>query len=89
MDRQFQTDPEEKYQTIIELLSGIYIQITRSYDMLCLIGDKLGADTVKLSKEHANGQLLAPDPWIRNDDEQDDDADSDPVQPDTADYQVL
>jgi len=70
MDRQFKTDPEEKYQTILEILSGIYIQISRSYDMLALIGDKLGADTIKLSKEHEQGQLLAPDPWIKNDDNQ-------------------
>lgn len=89
MDRQFKTDPEEQYQTILEMLSGIYIQISRSYDMLSLIGDKLGADTIKLSKEHENGQLLAPDPWIRTDDEQDDDPDSDNVQPDTADNQIL
>lgn len=89
MDRQFQTDPEEKYQTIIELLSGIYIQISRSYDMLSLIGDKLGADTIKLSKEHEQGQLLAPDPWIRTDDEQNNDADSGNVQPDTTDNTIF
>jgi hypothetical protein len=84
MDRQFKTDPEEQYQTILEILSGIYIQISRSYDMLALIGDKLGADTIKLSKEHEQGQLLAPDPWIRNNDEQENDANSNTIQPDTT-----
>ena len=57
--------------------------------MLSLIGDKLGADTIKLSKEHENGQLLAPDPWIRTENEQDDDADSSTLQPDTPNNSIL
>jgi len=89
MDRQFETDAEEKYQTILEILSGIYIQISRSYDMLSLIGDKLGADTIKLSKEHEQGQLLAPDPWIRNNDEQENDANSNSIQPYPLDNSIL
>jgi len=89
MDRQFKTDPEEQYQTIIEILSGIYIQISRSYDMLSLIGDKLGADTIKLSKEHDNGVLLAPDPWIRTENEQNNDANSNTIQPDTINNPLL
>ena len=89
MDQQFPTNPEQKYETILEMLSGIYIQISRSYDMLSLIGDKLGADTIKLSKEHENGVLLAPDPWIRTDDEQDNDTNSDPIQPDPTNNSLL
>ena len=56
----------EQYETLREILSAIYIQISRTYDMLAIIGDKLGADVIALSQEHANGRILAPDPWMND-----------------------
>ena len=56
---------DEQFETLQELLSVIYIQIARQYDMLAIIGEKLGADTVGLSKEHENGLVLGPDPWMK------------------------
>jgi hypothetical protein len=47
---------------IRELLGAIYIQEMRNYDMLSIIADKLGADSVGLTKIHAEGQVLAPAP---------------------------
>lgn len=58
---------DEQFQILEELLSVIYIQLARNYDLLAIIGDKLGADVLSLSKEHENGRILAPDPWMIND----------------------
>lgn len=60
---------EEQFDILQELLSIIYIQLARNYDMLSIIGDKLGADVIALSKEHSNGRLLAPDPWMAPNDD--------------------
>ena len=56
---------------IRELLGAIFIQDQRNYDMLSIIADKLGADSVGLTKIHAEGQVLAPAPSFifENDDE--------------------
>lgn len=56
----------EQYETLREILSAIYIQLARTYDMLAIIGDKLGADVIGLHQEHENGRILAPDPWIND-----------------------
>jgi hypothetical protein len=51
--------------TLHELLSAIYIQISRSYDVLLLIGQALGAPRLDaLVQEHEQGRLLAADPWL-------------------------
>ena len=49
-------------EQMLELLGAIYIQSMRNYDMLSIIADKLGADSVGLTKLHESGQILAPAP---------------------------
>ena len=49
-------------ENIRELLGAIFIQEQRNYDMLSIIADKLGADSVGLTKLHESGQILAPAP---------------------------
>lgn len=51
---------KEVIENIRELLGAIYIQEMRNYDMLSIIADKLGADSIGLSKLHEEGQILAP-----------------------------
>lgn len=58
----------EQDNLIIEMLSGIYIQQMRLYDVMCVIGDKLGADVIGLKNLHEQGYILAPDPALRLDD---------------------
>lgn len=54
----------DQNEQIVELLSGIYIQSLRNYDMLALIADKLGADIISLSNLHENGGILCPNPAL-------------------------
>ena len=56
---------EEQFNIVLEILSGLYIQSLRNYDILCVIGDKLGADVVELKNLHERGYVLAPDPALR------------------------
>ena len=63
---------EDKTNDIIELLGAIYIQTARTYDMLSIIADKLGADAVGLTKMHEEGKVLAPEPSIIVEEEIDD-----------------
>jgi hypothetical protein len=51
-------------EQIIQLLSGMYIQSLRNYDLLALIADKLGADVITITKMHQEGQILCPDPAL-------------------------
>lgn len=57
---------EEEVKDILinmrELLGAMYIQNQRIYDMLSITADKLGADAVRLSKLHEQGEVLAPEP---------------------------
>lgn len=58
--------PEDKseLQDIRELCAAMYIQSMRIYDMLAIMADKLGADAKGLSSLHQQGQVLAPDPAL-------------------------
>lgn len=58
---------EEKDNLLIEMLSGIYIQQLRMYDVLCLIADKLEANVIELKDLHEQGYILGPDPALRLD----------------------
>lgn len=53
----------------IEILSGLYIQSLRIYDILMLTAQKLGVDVDKLEKMHEEGKTLCPDPALVLDDE--------------------
>lgn len=57
------------FENIRELLGAIFIQEQRNYDMLCIIADKLGADSKGLYKLHESGQILAPAPSFIFEDE--------------------
>ena len=66
-------DLKEVLENLRELLGAIYIQSMRNYDMLSIVADKLGADSIGLSNMHAEGQVLAPPPSFifENEDEGD------------------
>jgi len=57
----------EKEDILIEMISGIYIQQLRMYDILCLIADKLDANVIELKNLHEQGYILGPDPALRLD----------------------
>jgi len=54
----------DQNEQITQLLSGIYIQSLRNYDLLALIADKLGAEVVEITKLHQNGGILCPNPAL-------------------------
>ena len=58
---------DDQYRTIMEVLGGLYIQSLRNYDVMCVIADKLGADVIALKNLHEQGYVLAPDPALRLD----------------------
>lgn len=58
---------DEQFAVLMEVLGGLYIQSLRIYDLLCIIGDKVGADVVELSNLHGQGITLGPDPSLRLD----------------------
>jgi hypothetical protein len=55
----------------LEILSGLYIQSLRIYDILMLTAQKLGVDVDKLEKMHEEGKTLCPDPSLELDDDND------------------
>lgn len=55
---------------IIEILSGLYIQSLRIYDILMLTAQKLGVDVDKLEKMHEEGKTLCPDPALAPDEDE-------------------
>ena len=60
---------EQQVEALLEVLGGLYIQSLRIYDMLAIIADKVGADSVGLSKLHEQGYTVGPDPSLRIEDE--------------------
>jgi hypothetical protein len=62
---------EPMLANIRELLGAIFIQEQRNYDMLMIIADKLGADANKLLQMHELGEVLAPAPSFKFDNESD------------------
>jgi len=56
-----------------EILSALYIQSLRIYDVLMFIANKQGVDTDQLEKMHAEGIVYCPDPaLVIEDDDQND-----------------
>jgi hypothetical protein len=55
---------DEQFETIQELLTANYIQISRIYDTITIILDKIGGDALTLIQEHEQGKLLGPDPYL-------------------------
>lgn len=51
-------------EMIQELLSALYVQQLRIYDLLLTIGDKLGADMIAVKNLHASGEVFCPPPYL-------------------------
>ena len=62
-------DIEDTIENIRELLGAIFIQEQRNYDMLMIIADKLGADANRLLSMHELGEVLAPAPSFKFEDD--------------------
>lgn len=60
---------ERQTEALLEILGGLYIQSLRIYDLLCIIGDKVGADVIGLKDLHEQGYTVGPDPSLRIDNE--------------------
>jgi hypothetical protein len=60
---------DDQFEILQELLSGIYVQLARTYDVLMVTLDKLGGDAVSLSKEHEQGHILGPSPLLVEEEE--------------------
>lgn len=59
------TDPGANHKELMEMLGGIFIQVSRMYDTLLLLIDK--DEMEELDKEHSTGGLLASPPILRED----------------------
>lgn len=60
--------PEIDSNLIYEILGGIYIQLLRIYDVLC-VANKDNPDISGLVSLHESGKVLSPDPALILDDE--------------------
>lgn len=49
----------EQFEIIQELLSAIYIQLARNYDMLCIIANDQ-EKVIELHQRHREGRVFAP-----------------------------
>jgi hypothetical protein len=60
----------DQFSILQELLSAIYIQLARNYDLLCLIA-KDDDKVLELHQRHTEGKVFAPPPnlMIEEDDE--------------------
>ncbi len=59
---------DEQYEVFQELLSAIYIQLARNYDMLCMIvpdQEKM----LEIYNRHKEGRIFAPAPLLVFEDE--------------------
>lgn len=61
---------DEQFEIIQELLSAIYIQEARNYDMLCIIANDQ-EKVIELHNRHREGRVFAPPPsLVMEEDEQ-------------------
>lgn len=61
---------DEQFEIVQELLSAIYIQLARNYDLLCLIA-KDEDKVLELHQRHTEGKVFAPAPALVMDDNND------------------
>lgn len=59
---------DEQFEVIQELLSAIYIQLARNYDLLCLIA-KDEDKVLELHQRHTEGKVFSPPPALVLDNE--------------------
>lgn len=61
---------DEQFEIIQELLSAIYIQEARNYDMLCIIANDQ-EKVIEMHNRHREGRVFAPPPaLVMEEDEQ-------------------
>ena len=58
---------DEQFEIVQELLSAIYIQLARNYDMLCIIAHDQ-EKVIELHQRHKEGRVFAPPPSLVMDD---------------------
>lgn len=61
---------EDQFEVIQELLSAIYIQLARNYDMLC-ISTSNQEKMLEMYNRHKEGRVFAPPPSLIMDEEND------------------
>lgn len=61
---------DEQFGILQELLSAIYIQLSRNYDLLCIVA-KDDNKVLELHQRHSEGKLFAPPPVLAMEDEDD------------------
>ena len=61
---------DEQFEIIQELLSAIYIQLARNYDMLC-ISTSNQEKMLEMYDRHKEGRVFAPPPSLLLDEEDD------------------
>lgn len=54
---------DEQFEIVQELLSAIYIQLARNYDMLCIIANDQ-EKVIELHNRHKEGRVFAPPPAL-------------------------
>jgi hypothetical protein len=54
---------DEQFEIIQELLSAIYIQLARNYDLLCIVA-KDQDRVVELHNRHKEGKVFSPPPVL-------------------------
>ena len=59
---------DEQFAIIQELLSAIYIQLARNYDMLCISTNDQDR-MLEMYNRHKEGRVFAPPPTLLMDDE--------------------
>lgn len=54
---------DDQFEIVQELLSAIYIQLARNYDMLCIIANDQ-EKVIELHQRHKEGRVFAPAPAL-------------------------
>lgn len=62
---------EEQFDIVQELLSAIYIQLARNYDMLCMIVPNQ-EKMLDMHNRHKEGKVFAPAPTLIFEEDSDD-----------------
>lgn len=54
---------DDQFEIVQELLSAIYIQLARNYDLLCIIANDQDK-VIELHQRHKEGKVFAPAPSL-------------------------
>jgi hypothetical protein len=54
---------DDQFEIVQELLSAIYIQLARNYDLLCIIAPDQ-EKVIELHQRHKEGKVFAPAPSL-------------------------